>query len=91
MRKLGDLRVHDLRHTAASLMISSGASIKAVQQSLGHSTAALTLDRYSHLYDEDLEALADALDERFAEADAAPRRPKPDAEIIALPVRTSET
>jgi integrase len=52
-------------------MISAGASIKAVQRSLGHASAAVTLDRYSHLYDDDLEALADALDERFAEADAA--------------------
>ena len=55
---LDGLVVHDLRHTAASLMISAGASVKAVQQALGHSSAALTLDRYSHLYDDDLEALA---------------------------------
>jgi integrase len=40
------LRVHDLRHTAASLAIASGASIKAVQTQLGHRSATLTLDRY---------------------------------------------
>ena len=50
------LRMHDLRHTAASLMISSGASIKAVQRQLGHASAAMTLDLYGHLYDDDLEA-----------------------------------
>jgi len=68
-----DLRIHDLRHTAASLMISAGASVKAVQKALGHSTAVITLDRYSHLYDEDLEALAGALDARFGDTVAAPR------------------
>jgi len=67
-----DLRIHDLRHTCASLMISAGASVKAVQRALGHSTAVITLDRYSHLYDEDLEALADALDTRFGDTVAAP-------------------
>ncbi len=68
------LRIHDLRHTAASLMISSGASIKAVQRQLGHATASMTLDLYGHLYDDDLDALGDALDLRYSEADA-PARP----------------
>jgi len=54
---LGDLVPHDLRHTAASLAISAGASVKAVQRMLGHSSAQVTLDRYSHLFDDDLEKL----------------------------------
>jgi len=61
--RLGDLVVHDLRDTAASLAISSGASIKAVQRMLGHASAAMTLDVYGGLYDEDLERLADRLEE----------------------------
>jgi hypothetical protein len=40
------LRVHDLRHTCASLLIREGASIKAVQHHLGHKSASITLDRY---------------------------------------------
>jgi integrase len=60
-----DLVPHDLRDTAASLAISSGASIKAVQRMLGHASAAMTLDTYGSLFEEDLEALADRLDERF--------------------------
>jgi integrase len=56
------LRVHDLRHTAASLMISSGAGVKVVQQQLGHRTANLTLDRYAHLFPSELDALSTALD-----------------------------
>lgn len=56
-----EARLCDLRHTAASLAISSGASIKAVQRMLGHSSASMTLDRYGHLYEEDLETLGDKM------------------------------
>ncbi len=64
-RRLADLRIHDLRHTAASLAISCGASIMAVQQMLGHRRASMTLDVYGHLYAHDLEDLAERLDERL--------------------------
>lgn len=63
---LGDLTPHDLRDTAASLMISSGATIKAVQRALGHSSAAMTLDVYGGLFEEDLDTLQDRMEERFA-------------------------
>jgi len=56
-------------------MISSGASIKAVQRQLGHASATMTLDLYGHLYDDDLDALADALDRKLAESPAPPMRP----------------
>lgn len=67
-RPFQDLTPHDLRHTAASLAIQSGANIKAVQRMLGHATATLTLDRYGHLFDDDLDRLADALAETRADA-----------------------
>lgn len=51
----------DLRHTAASLAISVGANAKAVQRMLGHKSAAMTLDTYSSLFDDDLDAVALAL------------------------------
>lgn len=60
-----DLVPHDLRDTAASLAISAGASIKAVQRMLGHASAKVTLDIYGGLFEEDLEALADKLEERY--------------------------
>lgn len=41
-------RVHDLRHTAATLWLSSGVPPKTVQNWLGHASATLTLDRYAH-------------------------------------------
>ena len=53
---------HDLRHTAASLAISAGANVKSVQRMLGHKSAAMTLDIYSGLFDDDLDAVATALD-----------------------------
>jgi len=71
------LLVHDLRDTAASLAISAGASIKAVQRMLGHASAAMTLDTYGSLFDEDLEVLADRLDERYGPgADNVVRLPR---------------
>lgn len=54
---------HDLRHTAASFAVSAGANVKAVQRMLGHSSAAMTLDVYADLFDRDLDAVADALDQ----------------------------
>jgi integrase len=59
------LLIHDLRDTAASLAISAGASIKAVQRMLGHASAAMTLDTYGSLFDDDLEDLADRMQERY--------------------------
>jgi integrase len=60
-----DLRPHDLRHTAASLAIAAGADVKVVQQMLGHASAAMTLDRYGHLFGDRLDEVADALDAAF--------------------------
>ncbi|MFE5283882.1 tyrosine-type recombinase/integrase [Nocardia sp. NPDC056611] len=52
---------HGLRHTAASLAISAGANIKVVQRMLGHKTATLTLDLYGHLFPDDLDNVAAAM------------------------------
>jgi integrase len=53
---------HDLRHTAASLAISVGANVKAVQQMLGHASAAMTLDIYAGLFPDDMGEVASRLD-----------------------------
>jgi integrase len=53
---------HELRHTAASLAIASGADVKIVQQMLGHKSATLTLDLYGHLFPDRLDVVADAMD-----------------------------
>jgi integrase len=62
------LTPHELRHTAASLAVSSGANVKAVQRMLGHASAAMTLDIYADLFESDLDAVAARLDETRAAA-----------------------
>ena len=57
------MTVHDLRHTAASLAISSGANVKAVQRMLGHASAAMTLDVYADLFDDDLDTVSVSLND----------------------------
>jgi integrase len=57
------ITAHDLRHTAASLAISAGANVKVVQRMLGHASAAMTLDVYADLFDDDFTAIADKLSE----------------------------
>lgn len=51
---LKHVSLHSLRHTFASILLASGASIKALQRSLGHANASMTLNTYSHLIPEDL-------------------------------------
>lgn len=53
---------HELRYTAASLAISAGANVKAVQRMLGHASAAMTLDTYADLFADDLDEVAMRLD-----------------------------
>jgi integrase len=62
------LTPHDLRHTAASLAVSAGANVKAVQRMLGHASAAMTLDVYADLFDDDLDAVGEALNEQAISA-----------------------
>ena len=57
-----DLHPHQLRHTAASLAIASGADVKVVQQMLGHASATMTLDTYGHLFEDRLDEIGDAMD-----------------------------
>ncbi|MFC5791991.1 site-specific integrase [Agromyces tardus] len=82
------MTIHDLRHTAASLAISAGANVKAVQRMLGHASAAMTLDVYADLFDDDLTAVSTALDEaRTAAIVAKPlsREATRGGEVVELP------
>lgn len=54
-------RIHDLRHTTASLAVQSGASVKAVQRMLGHRSAALTLDTHADLFETDLDTVSERI------------------------------
>jgi integrase len=55
------LRVHDLRHSAASIWLGAGVDAKVVQQVLGHATASMTLDLYGHVIDANLWRGADLI------------------------------
>ena len=46
------IRFHDLRHSFASLLIAQGAHPKFISEQLGHASSQITLDRYSHLFDQ---------------------------------------
>jgi integrase len=81
---LSDLVPHDLRHTAASLAVASGASILAVARMLGHVDPSVTLKVYAGLYTDDLEALADRLDERLSGSGVAPVLPGTSAGLIPI-------
>ena len=70
------LTPHEMRHTAASLAISAGANVKAVQRMLGHASAAVTLDVYSDLFDSDLDTVSAALDEQILRTDVAKTLPR---------------
>ncbi|MER8104075.1 tyrosine-type recombinase/integrase, partial [Kitasatospora sp. NPDC094016] len=63
--------LHDLRHTAASIMIAKGIPVAVVSKTLRHSTLAITINLYGHLLkdsaDEAVAALASALDRADAE------------------------
>ena len=68
VRKAGlapDLRFHALRHRFASVLISEGVSIVAVQRAMGHSSAAITLNLYGHLMPSDTDRIRGAMAGQF--------------------------
>ena len=61
---LKKIRFHDLRHTNATIMYKSGIKTKVMQERLGHSNIATTLDIYTHLFKEDQQEAADLFDQK---------------------------
>ena len=59
---LPHIRFHDLRHTAGSMLVNQGHTIKQVQEFLGHEKASTTLDIYTHVSMEGKKDTADVLD-----------------------------
>lgn len=60
---LPHIRFHDLRHSAATLLMAQGVPIKMVSELLGHSTTRMTLDVYSHVLDPMRQEAADRMDD----------------------------
>jgi integrase len=64
---LPKLRFHDLRHTHATLLLLLGEHPKVVQERLGHSTIAVTLDTYSHVLPSLQQKATEKIDKLFKE------------------------
>jgi integrase len=61
--KVRRVRVHDLRHTCASLLLAQGVDARTIMETLGHSTITMTLDTYAHVMQTTLQAAADRMDD----------------------------
>lgn len=61
--RLRRIRVHDLRHTAATLLLLAGTPAKVVSERLGHASISITLDLYSHVLPDMQDAAASAMDQ----------------------------
>lgn len=70
------VRFHDLRHTAASLMLNAGIPVIVVSRRLGHARASITLDIYRHLIPSMQAEVADQIDDLVTLVEI---EPKPDA------------
>ncbi len=63
--QLKKIRIHDLRHSHASLLINQGEDYLVVKERLGHASITTTIDIYSHLYPGKQKNLANKLDDIF--------------------------
>ena len=79
--ELDDVRIHDLRHSFASVAASGGLSLPMIGKLLGHTQAATT-ERYAHLAADPVRAANEAIGERIA---ALMKGDTNSAEIISLP------
>ena len=59
------MRFYDLRHSAATILLVAGVRPKVVQERLGHSTVAMTLDVYSHVLPSMQREAAEKIDDLF--------------------------
>ena len=64
-KDLKKIRIHDLRHSHASLLINQGEDYLVVKERLGHASITTTIDTYSHLYPSKQKILANKLDDLF--------------------------
>lgn len=85
---LAGMTPHGLRHTAASLAVQAGAHVPLVQRMLGHSSPSVTLDVYSHLFADDLDVVADRLND--ARTKAAADQVRTNRPVSSLPTISQE-
>lgn len=63
LANLRRIRIHDFRHSCASMLINQGASISLVSKYLGHSKTSITLDIYTHFYKNELETITERINQ----------------------------
>ncbi|KUL23312.1 tyrosine-type recombinase/integrase [Streptomyces regalis] len=87
IKRLGlpPIRLHDLRHCAASLSLAAGLSMKAIQALLGHASYSLTADTYTSLMPQFEQAAADAPVDLVPRRGAAPAPTEPDGDREPVP------
>lgn len=56
------IRIHDFRHSCASLLINNGASISLVAKYLGHSNISTTLNTYTHMFKNEMDQIVNTID-----------------------------
>lgn len=78
MAGLPRIRWHDLRHSAATLLLSQGVHMKLISETLGHSTFTLTANTYSRMIPAMRDEVADRMDSVFTVKDCV----KPDSEFL---------
>jgi integrase len=74
--KVQKITPHDLRHTCASLAVSAGVNVLALQRMFVHTSAKVTLDTDADLFDDDLDAVAVTLDSRYSREGVAKMWPQ---------------
>ena len=62
MARVKDIRIHDFRHSCASLLIDNGANITSVAKYLGHSKIEKTLNTFSHMYQNRLDTIINIIE-----------------------------
>jgi hypothetical protein len=75
--ELRQIRIHDLRHTFASLLLQQGESVVYVKEQLGHASIQITVDTYGHLIPGANRAAVDRLDDAPMQPDATQAQPEP--------------
>jgi len=78
---LPEIRLYDLRHTAATLALAAGVPVKVISEQLGHASATLTLDTYSHV-------LPHMQEEAAAKVEAPLEEPRPVGKATRQTMRT---
>ena len=75
---LPKIRFHDLRHTAASIMLNNGIPVLVASRRLGHAKPSMTMDVYGHLIPQKQEEITALMEEvmTFAEMPIAPQLPR---------------